>query len=191
MKRERWHLLCSDVRDVADTLRRECASTWARLREERAAFPQTLSRWRVRLRVWWLASPQRPFRDDMARDTEELGALGERIAMRWLAQQRITVLELNFQNVPGGEIDLVCRDGSTITFVEVKTRRTELHHRPAEAVNLHKQRLIIRAAHAWRRKHSTTALTYRFDIVEVLLRVGEPPEVRLIANAFQEHVRRL
>jgi putative endonuclease len=78
-----------------------------------------------------------------------------------------------------GEIDLVCRDGESLVFVEVKTRQTDRYGRPAEAVNAIKRRRLIQAALWYLRELDNPEVRYRFDIVEVL-----GAELRLIQNAF-------
>lgn len=131
----------------------------------------------------------RPFHDSSAQTNAELGELGERIAKLWLRKNGRKVLYRNFSGPDGGEVDVVCRHGETLTFVEVKTRRREGQHRPADAVNREKQALIIKGAREWLRMLDNSRVNYRFDIAEVILRDGEEPEVRVIENAFQERGR--
>ena len=48
------------------------------------------------------------------------------------------ILHRNYRPHGGGEVDLVCRQGDTLIFVEVKTRRSLAFGRPYEAVDLDK-----------------------------------------------------
>lgn len=114
-----------------------------------------------------------------------LGAQGEKMAVRYLKKHRHKVLYRNFRAPHGGEVDIVCRDkpNNELVFVEVKTRSHENFGRPLDAVNIHKQRLIIRGAMAWLRLLDMPDITFRFDVIEII--VGEPPEIRHIENAFQ------
>ena len=93
------------------------------------------------------------------------------------------VLYRNFRAPNGGEVDLVCRDGKTLVFVEVKTRRSEAYGMPSEAVTLEKQRLIARGGLAWLKLLGNPEIYFRFDIVELLFVHGKP-EIRVIQNAF-------
>ncbi len=93
------------------------------------------------------------------------------------------MLYRNFRAPHGGEVDLVCRDGDTLVFVEVKTRRSEAFGAPAEAVTASKQHLIARGAPAWLKLLGHPSIFYRFDIAEVLA-VGHRFEVNVIKNAF-------
>ena len=79
--------------------------------------------------------------NDLAADVEEgqwrqeVGKLGERLAASFLKKEGMKVLYRNFRAPKGGEVDLVCRDGDTLVFAEVKTRTSLRYGRPAEAVN--------------------------------------------------------
>jgi putative endonuclease len=111
-----------------------------------------------------------------------LGRRGERLAARHLRRLGYKVLYRNFRHRGSGEIDIVCRHGEVLVFVEVKTRSSENFGRPLGAVDRKKQRRIIRGAMAWLRMLDLADLTFRFDVVEVLL--SEPEEIRVIENAF-------
>ncbi len=94
------------------------------------------------------------------------------------------VLYRNFRPPGGGEVDLVCRHGEVLVFVEVKARRTDTFGAPAEAVTRAKQELISRGAVAWLRLLHHPPIHIRFDIAEVRFVPGGGEEVRVIENAF-------
>ena len=123
--------------------------------------------------------------DGIARTRAEIGLLGEELAAKWLTRSGRKVLFRNFRAPHGGEVDLVCRHKTALTFVEVKTRTSAAFGRPADAVGPDKQRLIQRGALEWLRLLGRPKLKFRFDIVEVLLIEGEPPKLSVIENAFQ------
>lgn len=78
---------------------------------------------------------------------------------------------------------MVCREKDVLVFVEVKTRRSDAHGAPSEAVTLNKQRLITRGALAWLRMLDNPEIVGRFDVVEVL--AGEQGmRATIIKNAF-------
>ena len=138
--------------------------------------------------LWWRCSLRTRVRllvGGRAMRTGEIGDFGEKLAVKWLRKHGRKVLYRNFSGPKGGEVDIVCRHGSDLTFVEVKTRTSEKFGRPADAVDLEKQRLIQRGATEWLRMLGRPVLSFRFDIVEVILTEGERPEVRVIENAFQ------
>ena len=112
-----------------------------------------------------------------------LGREGEDIAARHLRRSGYKILRRNFRAPHGGEVDIVCRHGRELVFVEVKTRSSEEFGRPFDAVDQKKRRLIIRGAMKWLRLLDMPDITFRFDVVEVL--TAPPGEVRIIENAFQ------
>ena len=81
-------------------------------------------------------------------------------------------------------MDLVCRHGGTLVFVEVKTRSSLAYGRPADAVDADKERLIIQGALAWLRILHRPETPTRFDIVEVIMAEDRIPHCTLIENAF-------
>lgn len=97
-----------------------------------------------------------------------LGRRGESLACRTLRTAGIEVLARNYQG-RHGEIDIVARDGETLCFVEVKTRRRSINSTPGEAVGTAKRGRICAAAREYLRSIGIPAVPYRFDIVEVVL----------------------
>ncbi len=119
-------------------------------------------------------------------DPEHLarGAAGERLAGRFLRRNGYKILYRNFRGRRGGEIDLVCRDGDVLVFVEVKTRSREDFGRPIDAVDQDKRKRISRGALAWLRMLDDPDILFRFDVVEVVTATGSEPRIELIRNAF-------
>lgn len=113
-----------------------------------------------------------------------MGRRGETLAARFLRPHGYKVLYRRFRAPGGGEVDIVCRHGDTLVFVEVKTRTGLAYGRPGEAVDTAKQKLITRGASAWLRLLPETEILYRFDIVEVLVGRDGKATCELIANAF-------
>jgi putative endonuclease len=153
--------------------------------------------WRLnlkRFRCWWRRPWAKRFQQPIPLidaqgqelDSEGIGRLGEDLAAEWLwAVGGGTVLYRNFSAHDGGEIDIVLRDGPILAFIEVKTRTSLAFGRPAEAVNRAKRRLIIRGAKAWRAMlHFRIKVPYRFDILEIVLTPGAPPDIYWMKYAF-------
>jgi putative endonuclease len=121
----------------------------------------------------------------MAPDTAATGSWGEAVAERVLRDKGFRVLGRRVRVGDRDEIDLVARDGATLVFVEVKTRRSEDFGRPGMAVDRKKQHVLSRAAVRYIRKLKNRRICFRFDVVEVIGAVGDPaPAVRHIPNAF-------
>ncbi len=111
------------------------------------------------------------------------GELGEKAAKRHLQQNGLKFLTANFRS-KRGEIDLVCRDGDCLVFVEVKARSSEEWTRPAAAVNRERRQRLTRAALDYLRLLKNPPVKIRFDIVEVLLQESAVREVRHLPNTF-------
>src|SRR5207244_8757814 len=112
------------------------------------------------------------------------GARGEKLACRFLKRSGYKVLLRNFRGRSGGEIDVVCRDGDTLVFVEVKTRTREDFGRPFEAVDRDQQQRIARGGLAWLRLLGDPDILFRFDVVEVVIAEGAEPRLEILRNAF-------
>lgn len=113
-----------------------------------------------------------------------MGRRGEEVAARWLYAHGGKVLYRNYRAPKGGEVDIVCREGKVLCFVEVKTRTSTAFGRPALAVTVDKQALILRGASAYLRLLRVRDIPWRLDVVEVLLIPGEKPAVNWIKSAF-------
>ena len=114
-----------------------------------------------------------------------LGERGEQFAARYLRRHGYRILVRRFK-ARAGEIDLVCRHGEWLVFVEVKTRKSDDYGAPSEAVTKDKQKHMSRVALDYLRLLDHPRIRFRFDIVEVLLQAGarKPADIRLIQNAF-------
>ncbi len=110
------------------------------------------------------------------------GAAGEAAARAFLEGRGLTVLATRFRALRG-EIDLVAREGATLVFVEVKTRRTATFGPPEAAVRVGKQRQIARVAEAFLTASGLRGAPCRFDVVAVDLTAG-PARVTWIRDAF-------
>lgn len=112
-----------------------------------------------------------------------LGEKGENIAVTFLEAQRFVILERNFR-CKAGEVDIVARDGSTLVFVEVKTRRSYAYGVPQLAVTPFKQRQICKASLTWLAKNKRYDNNARFDVVAITLTNDVTPRIEHIKNAF-------
>jgi putative endonuclease len=115
----------------------------------------------------------------------KVGALGEQLGVRYLKSIGFKVLMRNFRAQGGGEVDVVCRDGKRLVFVEVKTRTSLKFGRPIEAVTKDKQYLITRGALEWLARLDRPHVYYRFDVLEIILRHRQPADFNLVKFAFE------
>lgn len=113
-----------------------------------------------------------------------LGDRGERVAAKYLQGLGYKILARQSRSRIG-ELDLVALDGSTIVFVEVKTRSSHTAGHPAEAVNPAKRKQLTRTALHWLKQRKLLDHRGRFDIVAITWQVGRPPVVEHYRNAFE------
>ncbi|MDE1171967.1 MAG: YraN family protein [Verrucomicrobium sp.] len=115
--------------------------------------------------------------------SRQAGRYGERVAARFLKRQGYKLLLENVA-IGRGEIDLVCREGDVLAFVEVKTRADSRYGEPSQAVDAQKRAKLVRAAQFYLQELRNPEILYRFDIAEVFLSAGQVPSCRLIRDAF-------
>ena len=106
-----------------------------------------------------------------------LGRRGETLAAEHLERSGYRLVAANFMLPVGrnlrsalvhAEIDIIAYEGTTLCFVEVKTRASDWFAAPEANVDLRKQRQIARAARVYRRMFGLTGAPYRYDVVSVV-----------------------
>ena len=118
----------------------------------------------------------------MTQQRQALGLLGERIAARWLKHNGWHIVQHRFRS-GRRDVDLIVRSSHTIAFVEVKARRGDTFGTPIDAVHHRKQRELGRAARVWVDRFGSDEMTYRFDVVGVLID-GQNVRIRHVPDAF-------
>lgn len=130
--------------------------------------------------------------------SQQIGDLGEKIAAKYLQSIGWKLLYRNFRAPKGGEVDLVFRGGESrklLIFAEVKTRTRRDFGRPMRAVNTEKKALISRGATEWLRllgrevdpktnQDARREISWRYDVVEIILEEGKKPAINLVEQAF-------
>jgi putative endonuclease len=112
-----------------------------------------------------------------------LGKRGEQIAADYLRAKGYRIEDRNYRQKTG-EIDIICRDGNTFVFVEVKTRQHCGFGHPTEAVTRRKQTQISRTALLYLNSQELFDTPTRFDVVGIIL-AETGPEISHIIGAFE------
>ncbi|MBU2497781.1 MAG: YraN family protein [Proteobacteria bacterium] len=118
----------------------------------------------------------------MTRERLDLGRLGEELALEKIKKMGYKCLVRNYRCALG-EVDLVARDGDTLVFVEIKTRRGKSLAYAKEAVSTRKRRQLSKVALYYMKDHHCTDVKSRFDVVAVSLE-GNRREIEVVRNAF-------
>jgi putative endonuclease len=108
----------------------------------------------------------------------ELGALGEQLAVDHLTALGVRVLTRNWR-CRYGELDVIAADpsGSTVIFVEVKTRTGDGFGGLPEAVTTDKVRRLRRLAALWLAAQDTRWAAIRLDVIGVRIGKSRIPEI--------------
>ncbi len=104
----------------------------------------------------------------MTRVRRDLGAFGERLATAHLEAKGYRIRDRNYRTREG-EVDIIAEYGSTLVFVEVRTRRGHAMGTPAESVTAAKAAHIVAAAQAYAQAHPDCSADQRIDVIAVSL----------------------
>ena len=119
----------------------------------------------------------------MANANQRVGKFGEGLAAEHLIDSGMRLVARNWR-CPLGEIDIIARDGDTIVFCEVKTRRGTCYGPPAAAVVRAKRLRLRRLAAEWLKTTGIHARDIRFDVVSVLPGRRGSARVEHLRSAF-------
>ncbi len=112
-------------------------------------------------------------------DLKLLGKKGEKRAEKFLCARGYKLLGKNVRT-PFGEIDIVCKKGDCIVFVEVKYRSSDIYGTPEEAITYSKKQHIIKSALFYLSRYHLTGLPFRFDVIVIT-----PKNLIHYENAFE------
>lgn len=104
----------------------------------------------------------------MASERQALGAAGERLAVAELRRRGCEIVATNHRT-RYGEIDVIARQGSTLRFVEVRTRRGDGFGTPEESVTANKRARLARLAEAYLQTLPEWAGDWQIDVVAIQL----------------------
>lgn len=132
-----------------------------------------------------------------APDTKLVGDLGENLAAEFLVRRGFRLVCSNFKVPIGrntrnaivtGEIDLIAFDEDVLCFIEVKTRSSDDFASPLDAINLRKQRQIIRTAKVYRKIFNLSGIRFRYDAVSIVLNKNKhsDSEIEIFKNFWTE-----
>ena len=138
-----------------------------------------------RLKAWFTGTP--------LSSAASTGGFGERIAADFLRDRGFKILVRNWRSPRDrrDELDLVCREGGIVVFVEVKTRSANALVPGYFTVDVRKKKVLRRAATAYLRQLHPPPAFFRLDVVEVTTHGNAKPEIRHFENVplFTKHFR--
>ena len=107
----------------------------------------------------------------------ELGKLGEELAVAYLARNGYAILERNFV-YDKAEIDIIARHEDTIVVVEVKTRNSSVFGDPQEFVKPQKIKLLTKAVDYYVIDQDLD-VEVRFDVIGIVKNQQETSIIHL------------
>ena len=112
----------------------------------------------------------------------ELGELGEQMAVDYLLQKGYSIIERNWR-YGKAEVDIIAqKNKETLVIVEVKTRSNSFIGNPEEFVNDKKIKLLVEAANEYVISHDLD-VEVRFDIMAIV-KNQKYQEIKHIEDAF-------
>jgi putative endonuclease len=113
-----------------------------------------------------------------------LGRTGEELALKYLLQLDYTLVCRNYR-LRSGEIDLIMQDSATLVFIEVRSKTSTDFGTPLETIDFAKRRQIEKTARQFlARRRISDEIRCRFDVVGIVFRPGQTPQIEHIIDAF-------
>lgn len=115
--------------------------------------------------------------------TKSIGTAYEDLAVAYLQQQNLHILQRNFR-CKLGEIDVIAKDKDALIFAEVRYRKNSAYGGAAASVTTTKQRKIIRTAQFFlQSKTWAQQINCRFDVIAIT-QSTQSPTIEWIKDAF-------
>lgn len=113
------------------------------------------------------------------------GLRGERAAYFWLRRHGYIVVARGWRSSRArGDLDLIAWQGTTLCFIEVKTRSTRAIAPAQLAVDHDKRFVLRRLARQYLRLLPSRDVETRFDILSIYREAGKPPDFEHFPGAF-------
>jgi putative endonuclease len=111
------------------------------------------------------------------------GQYGENLAVKHLQQGGYQIVGRNWR-CSLGEIDIIARHGTTLVFVEVRSRHTANTEAAFESITPTKRSRMIALAHAWLADHDAEDEDWRVDVVAIAQPRGGHPIIEHVEDAL-------
>lgn len=113
-----------------------------------------------------------------------VGRAGEEAAARHLTDRGYTIVERNWR-CRSGEIDLIAHEGTTLVFIEVRSRSNPVRFGTAvEAITPRKCRQVREVANYYLRQQARFERSVRFDVIAVTFLRDGITDIKHLPGAF-------
>ena len=96
------------------------------------------------------------------------GAYGEQLAAEYLTRRGYEIIVRNWR-CAAGEMDIIARQGETLVFVEVRTRRGTRLGSPEESITPAKQARLVSVARTYLAETDCADCDWRIDVIAIVL----------------------
>lgn len=121
----------------------------------------------------------------MTAPRSSIGRYWEAFAAEHLVAHGLRILERGYR-CRLGELDIVCRDASTLVVVEVRARAGNAYVKAVESVNHPKRRRILCATRHFLMRHPEWhEKPVRFDVIAIDAADTDSPVLSWVRNAFE------
>lgn len=122
----------------------------------------------------------------MTQERQNIGQLGEKLALRHLKKRGYRILDRNFR-CRRGEIDIVATQKDYLVFVEVRTKTTLAFGSPEESITQAKRDNLIATALTYINEHQKLPPLWRIDVVAIELdQKRKSTRIEIIENAISD-----
>lgn len=119
----------------------------------------------------------------MSRPTQQLGKLGEQQALAYLRRRGYEIVTTNWR-CAAGEIDIVARQGTTVIFVEVRSRRAATTEAAFGSIGDRKRSRMAQAAQQYLSQHGLDQADWRIDVIALAVSPGRAPLIEHVEDAL-------
>ena len=120
----------------------------------------------------------------MTTKKQNVGKLGEDIAVKYLEKHGYKILDRNYRK-PWGEIDIIARQSQELVFIEVKTQNKKFEWRPEENITQHKKHQLSRIITTYLKANKIPEdQNWRVDVLAITLDFKTK-------NASVEHIQNI
>ena len=100
--------------------------------------------------------------------TKAIGKFGEKIAEKYLLENKYKILEKNYR-CKYGEIDIIAKKKKDLIFIEVKTRTNMMYGDGINSIDWNKQKHIYKTAEYYLYGKNLKNIDIRIDAIEIFL----------------------
>ncbi len=117
----------------------------------------------------------------MTKHNKDIGAWGEEIAGKWLAERGYQIVARNVRK-PYGEIDVIAKRGDVTIFIEVKTLTSSKDFFPEHNITARKREHMLACAEHYASENEIDH--WQIDVMAIEGKPPQKPDITCFENAI-------